>query len=295
MRLRPREIAVRDSAFGTLRPGPFRRLVIAATRRLPEGWLGRRLALILRRFGMAFLSHPLDVTVFGAAMRLHPFANVCERRVLFTPQFFDAFERALLEAHMREDIVFVDIGANVGIYSLFVANLAGKGARVIAVEPQPQLFERLMHNIAFNPAGRIDAVPVAVSDRDGAARLFLDPLNEGQASIRFILSSDAESAQINVPTRSLYSLLKTQGLSRVDALKLDVTGAEDLILTGFLRDAPKSLWPRVIIMENTPQRWEVDCIALLERHGWHVVQCTRMNVFLERDEGVPVLEMAQSA
>ena len=295
MTLRPREIALRDSAFGTLRPGPFRRLVIAATRRLPEGWLGRRLALILRRFGMAFLSHPLDVTVFGAAMRLHPFANVCERRVLFTPQFFDAPERALLEAHMREDIVFVDIGANVGIYSLFVANLAGKGARVIAVEPQPQLFERLMHNIAFNPSGRIDAVPVAVSDRDGAARLFLDPLNEGQASIRFILSSDAESAQINVPARSLYSLLKTQGLSRVDALKLDVTGAEDLILTGFLRDAPKSLWPRVIIMENTPQRWEVDCIALLERHGWHVVQRTRMNVFLERAEGVPVIEMAQSA
>ncbi|WP_321339531.1 FkbM family methyltransferase [Breoghania sp.] len=295
MTLSPREIALRDGAFGTLRPGPFRRLVIAATQRLPEGWLGRRLALILRRFGMAFLSHPLDVTVYGVAMRLHPFANVCERRVLFTPQFFDAQERALLEAHVREDMVFIDVGANVGIYSLFVANLVGEGARVIAVEPQPELFERLMHNIAFNPQGRIDAVPVAVSDRDGAARLFLDPLNEGQASIRFILSSDAEATQINVPTRSLYSLVKAQGLTRVDALKLDVTGAEDLILAGFLRDAPKSLWPQVIIMENTPQRWELDCIALLEQHGWHVVQRTRMNVFLERDEGVPVMEMAQSA
>ena len=265
-------------------------MVIAATRRLPEGWTGRRLALLLRRFGLAFLNHPLDVTVFGAAMRLHPFANVCERRVLFTPQFFDAEERALLAAHVCEDMVFVDIGANVGIYSLFVAGLVGPGARIVAVEPQPALFDRLVHNIAFNPGFSIDAVPVAVTDRDGAARLFLDPNNEGQASIRFIMSSEAETMQINVPSRSLLSLLRAQGLSRVDAMKLDVTGAEDIILAAFLREAPQSLWPRVIIMENTPQHWQEDCVEMLKAHGWRMVQETRMNVFMEREDGVPVME-----
>ncbi|MDJ0931990.1 hypothetical protein [Breoghania sp.] len=70
-------------------------------------------------------------------MRLYPFANVCERRVLFTPQFFDAEERALLADHIRDDMIFVDVGANVGIYSLFVAGLVGPEARIIAVELQP--------------------------------------------------------------------------------------------------------------------------------------------------------------
>ncbi|PTW61699.1 FkbM family methyltransferase [Breoghania corrubedonensis] len=286
-----RDTAFRNDAFGTLRPGPFRRLVIGATRRLPEGWAGRRLALLLRRFGLAFLNHPLDVTVFGAAMRLHPFANVCERRVLFTPQFFDAEERALLAAHIRSDMVFVDIGANVGIYSLFVAGLVGPEARIVAVEPQPALYDRLMHNIAFNPRIPIEAVPVAVTDRDGAVRLFLDPHNEGQASIRFIMTSEMETIQINVPSRSLLSLLRAHGLSRVDAMKLDVTGAEDIILGRFLDEAPQALWPRVIIMENTPQRWQEDCVAMLKAHGWRVVQETRMNVFMEREDGVPVMEI----
>ncbi|MDJ0931989.1 hypothetical protein [Breoghania sp.] len=88
-----------------------------------------------------------------------------------------------------------------------------------------------------------------------------------------------------MPSRSLLSLLRSQGLSRVDALKLDVTGAEDIILAAFLNDAPQALWLRVIIMENTPQRWQWDCVAMLEDHGWRVVQEARMNVFLEREGG----------
>lgn len=274
--------AFRDAAFGGFAPSRFRALVIAATRRLPEGWLGRRLALLLRRLGMAFLRHPLDVTVYGVRMRLYPFANVCERRVLFTPQFFDPRERALLNARITGNFTFIDVGANVGVYALSVAALAGPGARVIAVEPQPGVFERLVANIGFNPGARIDAVPVALTDRDGAAKLFLDPDNEGQASIKFIMSSDNDRAQINVPARSLLSLMKIEGVKRIDALKLDVAGAEDVILEPFLRDAPQSLWPRCVIMENTPQRWQTDCIALLRDNGWKLIHENRMNVFLER-------------
>lgn len=273
----------RDAAFGVFAPGRFRRSVLGMTRRLPDGWFGRRAALLLRRFGMALLRHPLDVTVYGARMRLYPFANVCERRVLFTPQFFDPTERALLNARASDGFTFVDVGANVGIYALSVAALAGPRGRVIAVEPQPIVFERLVANIAFNPDLHIDAVPVALTDHDGAAKLFLDPDNEGQASIKFIMSSDLERAQINVPARSLQSLLAHQGIKRLDALKLDVAGAEDVILAPFLKHAPERLWPRIVIMENTPQRWQVDCIALLVEHGWTMVHENRMNVFLERD------------
>lgn len=274
--------AFRDAAYGAYAPDRFRAAILALTRRLPEGWLGRRAALLLRRLAMAFLRHPLDIAVYGSRMRLYPFANVCERRVLFTPQFFDAEERALLAGRIADGFTFVDVGANVGIYALAMAQLAGPRGRVIAVEPQPAVFARLVANIGFNPGLRIDAVPVALTDRDGAARLFLDPGNEGQASIKFIMSGEADGAQINVPARSLLSLLRAQGVKRLDALKLDVAGAEDVILEPFLKEAPERLWPRIVVMENTPQRWQIDCIGLLEQHGWSVVHSNRMNVFLER-------------
>ncbi|GJD37381.1 FkbM family methyltransferase [Methylobacterium aerolatum] len=268
--------------FGTFAPAG---LVAAITRRTSslgaETWHGRRIALFLRRIAISLLGgKPLDVTRFGAKMRLHPYNNNCEKKVLFTPQFFDPQERAFLREHLPQDCVFLDVGANIGAYALCVAAFSGPQARIVAVEPQHDVFARLSYNIAQNPFHTVKAVACAVADKAGELTLFIDPRNRGESSLRIVGTN--EGAQITVPAITLLDLLRSEGLERVDGMKLDVEGAEDLILEPFLREAPASLLPRVLIVENGIGQWQFDLPALLGRHGYRQVGATRLNLMFER-------------
>jgi hypothetical protein len=84
---------------------------------MPDSWMGRRIAFALRRFGLKVLEAPVDVEAFGVRFRLYPLDNVCEKRILFTPQYFDAAERGLIARHIEASAapyIFLDIGANIG-------------------------------------------------------------------------------------------------------------------------------------------------------------------------------------
>jgi FkbM family methyltransferase len=268
--------------FGAYAPTPLQRRLIAFCRRQPDTWLGKRLAFLARRFVMTGLDHPLDVEVFGQRMRLNPFNNVSEKRVLFTPQYFDEREREILRRHIRDGYVFIDIGANVGGYSLFVASQAGSSARILAIEPQPIVFDRLVHNIGLNPTGTVKAIACALADKEGEMTLFLPARNKGEASVKYVGTPGGGDQYVQVPARTLINLLRDEGIDRIDALKIDVEGAEDLILKPFLAEAPAKLLPRLVVIENARDRWQTDCILLLERAGYRQIAQTRLNVVLER-------------
>jgi len=270
-----------ERPFGTFAPKAYLARIIARTRAASDSFLGRKIAYALRRLGLRSLDGaPVDIESLGAKMRLYPDGNVCEKRVLFTPQYFDATERELLASRLRDGFTFIDIGANIGAYSLFVAARAGRGARILAVEPQPEIFARLAFNIAQNPFGTVKAVACALADKPGELTLFIDSTNRGESSVRILNSSAGTS--VKVPAMTLLSLVEGEGYERIDAVKLDVEGAEDLILEPFLRDAPPTLWPGFIIIEDSRQRWQIDLAGLLERNGYKLVAQTRLNLVFER-------------
>jgi FkbM family methyltransferase len=263
--------------FGQFAPKGIVARLLDATRKAAPTWAGRRLGFLFRKLAIRQLhGRPLDVETFGARMRLYPYNNVSEKRVLFTPQFFDAEERSLLLSRLNEDFVFIDIGANIGAYSLFVAANAKGRCRVLSIEPQPDIFERLIYNIRQNDFPSVKALECAVTDNDGEITLFIDKQNRGETSVRVVSAEGGRSA-IRVPARTLMTLVREEGYDHIDAIKLDVEGAEDLILEPFLRVAPDSLWPKLIIMEHLHQRWTVDLPKLLEDNGYVVVQRTRNN------------------
>jgi FkbM family methyltransferase len=269
--------------FGDFAPSGITRWVIDRTRGLPEGWAGRRVALMLRHLAMKMLNGlPLDLETFGVRMRLYPYKNVCERRILFTPQYFDADELRILTDRIRPGFTFIDVGSNVGWYALFLAQEAGTAVatRILAVEPQPEIFDRLIYNIRQNPSSTIKAVDCAVADKTGELTLFLDPRNRGEASLKIVNSSQTDA--IRVPAVTLIELLNREGLSHVDAIKLDVEGAEDLVLDPFFRDAPAALYPALFIVANVPERWQIDVIGLLTSKGYRQVLETKMNLVFER-------------
>lgn len=270
-----------ERPFGSFAPKAYLARIIAWTRAASDSFLGRKIAYALRRLGLRSLNgEPVDIEALGAKMRLYPDGNVCEKRVLFTPQYFDAIEREMLAARMREGFTFIDVGANIGAYSLFVAARAGRGARILAVEPQPEIFARLAFNIAQNPFGTVKAVACALADKPGELTLFIDQTNRGESSVRILNSSTGTA--VKVPAMTLLALVQGEGYDRIDAIKLDVEGAEDIILEPFLRDAPESLWPSFVIIEDSRQRWQSDLVGLLKRSGYELVAQTRLNLVFER-------------
>ena len=275
-------IAVDSSPYGAYAPKGLCAIALRVTRLCSHGWFGKRTAFFLRAMTIrALAGRPVDIESVGAKMRLYPQNNVAEKRLLFTPQYFDPAERALLAQRLVGDFVFLDIGASVGGYALFVAAHGGQRARILAVEPLPEIFERLVYNIDQNAFANVKAVSCALADRDGEIALFVNSSNRGETSVR-IVSADSRGAQLRVPGKTLLSLLLEEGYERVDAIKLDIEGAEDLVLDPFFRDAPQTLWPLLIIMEFALLSGGVQLEQRLCALGYREILRTNENVAYER-------------
>lgn len=262
------------SAYGAYALNGFSAVLLSCAQKMPVNGFGRKSALILRKIVRLCGHKVIDAEVEGVKMRFHTEDNVSERKFLFMPQFYDVRERALIAAELSPESVFVDIGANAGIYSLWAAKY---GARVISVEPNPVVMGRLKFNAAVNGfEGRIAPVQAAVSDSEGVFDLVLDASNLGGSSL---VAGAGE--KISVPCRTLLSLLREQGVEKTDMLKIDVEGAEDKALLPFFQSAPQSLWPRWVIIENSG-KWPVDLYGALEGRGYKRHLATRMNVIFSR-------------
>jgi FkbM family methyltransferase len=268
-------------AFGAFAPSSALARVMRATRACGPGWGAMRRAFALRAVGQRLVGPgAVDAEALGARMRLYPGDNVCEKRLLYTPQYFDPAELAALAQRSRADLVFIDVGANVGAYALWMAQRVGRQARILAIEAQPELYERLVFNIRQNAAPSIKAIGCALADRDGEVTLFLDSRNRARASIR-MMHADL-GAQTLVPARSLARLVAEEGLERIDAMKLDAAGAEDIILEPFLRAAPAALWPGLLLIDAPAVAAADGLAALIAGKGYREILRSRANVMFER-------------
>jgi len=279
----------KPAPFGALRPGRLDSLVLAATTALPDTWLGLRMAILLRRLVTMRLSGrqpaALDVDRWGLAMRLHPLDNGCEKNLLFTPKMYEPAELAALEEAIKatrgRPFVFVDIGANVGLFSLFVAANAGSDARIVAIEPEPGNMARLTFNLGANKTLPIRPLALAVGEEDCEVAISLNPRDRGGTRARAVTATDAGDL-VRVPCRPLLSVLREEALMAVDALKIDVEGMEDRVLAPFFRDAPPELWPRLVLIEDSSHEWNTDLFKLLAEKGYTVSTRSKQNVVLRR-------------
>jgi FkbM family methyltransferase len=119
---------------------------------------------------------------------------------------------------------FIDLGANVGYYTLLAKSLVGDGP-VWSFEASPTIFRQLQRNIELN-GHAVKAYNLAVSDRDGEVEIHLGD-NQGLANI-----FGGGPTEAVVPARALDTVLADEDVSRVRVIKIDVEGAEDLALAG---------------------------------------------------------------
>jgi FkbM family methyltransferase len=127
--------------------------------------------------------------------------------------------------------VFVDVGANIGLYAVKAAELVGKQGRVIALEPGREVHRRLENNIALNGYGQVELIRGAASDSEGEADLFHTELGNDPQAFSLIPSSLAKKSE-TVKIHRLDTLVRDRGLARLDLIKIDVEGAEPKVLAG---------------------------------------------------------------
>jgi FkbM family methyltransferase len=276
--------------FGALAPRWLDRLVMALTKPLPDTYAGLRLAVLLRRAVTMRLPYPdgaLDVERWGMRMRLHPRDNGCEKNLLFTPRMYEPQELDELAADIAQAknegriFTFLDIGANVGLFSLFVASRAGPDGRILAVEPEPGNLRRLEFNVRANPAAPIKIVAKALSDEAGFVAVELDRRDRGGTRTTK-LDGAAPAQTVRVASQPLLDLLAGEGIDAIDALKIDVEGLEDVILCPFFRDAPSRLLPRLVIAEDSRPSWKSDLMAVVQAKGYELVTLSRHNNLIMR-------------
>ena len=222
-------------------------------------------------------------------MRLYPYNNVCEKRLLFTPQYFDPDER---DISGRAGFTTASSSSTSGRMSAATpCSLRpgpGRRARVLAVEPQPDIFERLVYNIRQNPFGTVKARRLRRRRQDGRA----DPVrrhlkNQGESSVKIVGLGQRARRSACRPRRCC-DLLEDEGFDRVDAIKLDVEGAEDLILEPFLaHGARTSLLPPSSSSRTAPGAGRSICRACCGREGYRLVAQTRVNLIFERKDVSP--------
>jgi FkbM family methyltransferase len=222
---------------------------------------------------------PVDVQYQGASFRFYPQASATERGALFNPDY-NLEELDFLRAHSPTGGVFVDVGANVGTYAMVLARQVGAGGKAIAIEPHPITHARLAFNRAASGFAQVRLVAAAAGPCDGELMIETDGDNLGASHI---VTGEVSNKAIRVPSLRLQRILDEAGVAHVDALKIDVEGFEDRVLTGFFRQAPPSLWPGAVVIEHLSRNeWLDDCIAGMLAHGYVETGKTRSNTLLVR-------------
>jgi FkbM family methyltransferase len=197
-----------------------------------------------------------------------------DSKILTSSRLREKEELRGLQIALSGSGIFLDLGANSGYYSM-MAILFG-AERVLAVEANPSMCERLQFNAEANEfSQRVEISKVALGDRDGTAELLL---LGGDLGSNRIARGKEEGERIDVPMRSLLSLLMEKKVERVAAMKIDVEGMEDAVLLPFFEKAPSSLWPEVVIIEHAQKTdWKEDALSRMKTIGYETIGRTRSN------------------
>lgn len=218
----------------------------------------------LQRVYMRLLTYISPVkhchTVFGATMRCHSHDFV-QRRI----RFFGIFEHNLTNYttdRLRNGDVYVDIGANVGYYSLLASKLVGKDGMVISVEAALSTFSMLEQNLKINNCNNVKAFNVAATEE--RCRVFIaagDPHNSGSNEIQI----DTKEGNVEgLPFRDIVGA----DISRVRFVKIDIEGSEAPVLRAILEALPDLPKDFVIASEISPA--SIGLIARFIEAGFRV-------------------------
>ncbi|ABW11578.1 methyltransferase FkbM family [Parafrankia sp. EAN1pec] len=199
---------------------------------------------------------PVTIDLHGSVrLRCHPHSTSASA-VLYC-RLPDWMEMRFLLDYLNPGDVFVDVGANVGVYTLLAASLPG--VHCIAFEPSSDSWDQLIENINLNQLSQVEVHRVAVGDQSGEIDFTI-----GHGTVNQVASPDIASRRERVPVVRLDDVVPHD--RRVTLIKIDVEGHEPAVLDG-ARALIERLAPALLVEYNHPARLR----SLLDELDYHPV------------------------
>lgn len=194
-------------------------------------WMSDYLEKIIRRLKNYYISFfnvtHLNYTIYGIKFRLD-FNKAVDKRL-----FLNGFEKDIIEYYnkaLKKDDVVLDVGANIGIYSLIAGKKVGTKGKVYGFEPADIAFERLQYHIDLNGLNNIVPIKSGVSNYTGKAEFNIcedDAFNSlGDKPLKEIINKNT------IDIVSIDEFVSQNNISKVDVIKVDTEGAEFLVFEG---------------------------------------------------------------
>ncbi|MFF2065840.1 FkbM family methyltransferase [Streptomyces sp. NPDC058200] len=232
----------------------------------------------------------LVAQVLNAGLRDHPQRTVA--RTLFRDRFevdtvdliqrfiymFGVWEPHLshwIRARLQPGDVFVDVGANIGYFSVLASRLVGSTGRVVSIEASPDFHQRLLDDALLNKCENIRALNIAVSDKRETLRFVLaSSQNRGANSI--VPYDGPVESSFESDARPLSEILRAEEVARARIVKIDVEGAEGSVVRGLLPALDSMPADVEIAVEVTPRRMAelgesvTELVDSFKSRGFHI-------------------------
>jgi FkbM family methyltransferase len=201
----------------------------------------------------------------GAGLRL----DAANAKAAFTVGTDEPAVQEELVRVLRPGSVLYDVGANVGFMTLIAARMVGPEGHVYAFEPIPEIARALAQNAARNDLANVTVLELALSDEAGEAVLRIPDVNQGAHLAR--VADHVAADELTVRTAVLDDLVAERGLRPPTLVKLDVEGAELLVLDGARRTLEAHRPVLVIELHDTQEPIE----RLLPELGYELTRIVR--------------------
>ena len=178
-----------------------------------------------------------DIHVFGGlTLRCYP-DSLSASLVIYCDESTDYHEMHFIRRYLRPGDAVLDVGTNIGVYSLLAVSQVGPAGRVLAFEPGPEAHRRLTENIRINQLDNVKVHACVLGDHVGV----VDFLNQCDTTNRMQTAADAGMSVISAP------LMRLDDMVELDCSlgKMDIEGAEPIALRGaerLLKEANPPVW-----------------------------------------------------
>lgn len=161
--------------------------------------------------------------------------NAMDSDALDNGKMYEPIMSGLFAEILNPGDMAIDVGANIGWFTVLSAALVGESGHVYSFEPAPENFESLKHHININNLNKVELVNAAVSDTSGTADLYLNPYGNGGHSFYNMQEGRSDLTQptvIPVKKVTLDEYFETIDCSRLRLIKVDTEGHDVRVLAG---------------------------------------------------------------
>ena len=209
------------------------------------------------------------------ALRLHPHGDNFISTALRQGQLLDAHVLEVLRSLVRRGDTVLDVGGNIGWFSVIGSRLVGQAGRVFAIEPDPLNAAMLRENLRRNGCTNVILEEVAAGAAAGVARLYHSADNAGDHQMAVVAD---RASWVDVAVRPLDALLAGR-VARADVVKMDTQGSEVATLrgmTGLLAAHPATrmvleFWPHGLERCGSTATELIDLLEAVPRRYWLLV------------------------